>query len=74
MDVATGAVREVVGAAGWGGSGASLLTTIAWDAEGLFDGNLYVGDQGADGDGDSRIFRVAPDGAARGGIFRGRKP
>lgn len=63
VDVATGAVREVVGAAGWGATGATLLTTITWDAEGLFDGSLYVGDQGGDGDADSRIFRVAPDGA-----------
>jgi len=39
---------------------ARLFTTIAWDQDGVFDGNLYMGDQGSDGDADSRIFRVAP--------------
>ena len=42
----------------------SLLTTVTWDAAGAFDGNLYVGDQGGDGDNDSTIFRVPPHGGA----------
>lgn len=41
-----------------------LLTTVTWDKAGAFDGNLYVGDQGADADNDSTIFRVAPGGTA----------
>jgi hypothetical protein len=64
VDVATGNVTELVGATGWGATSPALLTAITWDAEGVFDGNLYVGDQGGDGDADSRIYRVAPGGAA----------
>ena len=41
-----------------------LLTTITWDAMHNFDGNLYVGDQGADADGDATIFRVTPSAVA----------
>jgi hypothetical protein len=56
-----GTTTTVVAAAAWPRP-AALLTTITWDAQSLFDGNLYVGDQGGDGDGDSTIFRVAPNG------------
>jgi len=34
-----------------------LLTTILWDADHVFDGQLYIGDQGGDGDADSTLFR-----------------
>lgn len=56
-----GTTTLVVAAAAWP-KPAALLTTIAWDAQSTFDGNLYVGDQGGDGDNDSTIFRVAPNG------------
>lgn len=39
-----------------------LLTGILWDRGGAFDGNLYVGDQGSDSDGDSRIYRLVSTG------------
>jgi hypothetical protein len=42
----------------------SLLTTITWDEQRVFDGLLYVGDQGADSDGDSTIYRVTSTGTA----------
>lgn len=58
-----GTTTLVVAAAAWP-TPAALLTTIAWDAQSLFDGYLYVGDQGGDGDNDSTIFRVAPSGTA----------
>lgn len=64
VDVATGAVTVAVGGTGWGTPSPAALTTITWDAEGIFDGNLYVGDQGGDGDADSRIYRIAPGGVA----------
>ncbi len=56
-----GTTTTVVAAGAWP-TAAALLTTITWDAGGTFDGNLYVGDQGGDGDNDSTIFRVAPNG------------
>ncbi|MGC4083292.1 MAG: hypothetical protein QM736_14585 [Vicinamibacterales bacterium] len=40
-----GTTTLVVAAAAWP-KPAALLTTIAWDAQSIFDGNLYVGDQG----------------------------
>jgi sugar lactone lactonase YvrE len=42
-----------------------LLTTILWDGAAVFDGKLYVGDQGGDGDADSTIYRVDASGAAQ---------
>lgn len=43
---------------------AAMLTSIAWDTFGQFDGLLYVGDQGSDNDGDAAVFRVNPAGIA----------
>ena len=63
IDTRTGTVSPFVPMAAWPRPPA-LLTTSVWDAEGAFDGRLYVGDQGSDGDGDSVIFRVDPAGAA----------
>ena len=63
IDTRTGTVTPFVATAAWPRAPA-LLTTSVWDAEGAFDGRLYVGDQGSDGDGDSVIFRVDPAGAA----------
>lgn len=40
----------------------ALLTGIVWDRGGTFDGNLYVGDQGSDADGDSRVYRLVSTG------------
>jgi YVTN family beta-propeller protein len=62
VDPATGTTELVVAAAGWP-TPPRLLTTITWDATSVFDGKLYVGDQGGDGDGDSTIFTVASSGA-----------
>ncbi len=45
------------------GAALQLLTTITWDEGHAFDGLLYVGDQGSDGDGDSRLFRLSSGGA-----------
>ncbi len=56
-----GTTTMVVAAAAWP-KPAALLTTITWDAQSTFDGKLYVGDQGGDGDDDATIFRVAADG------------
>lgn len=41
-----------------------LLTTVVWDEGERFDGAVYVGDQGGDGDGDSKIYRLLADGSA----------
>lgn len=60
LDVRTGIVNRVVTSTAWSLS-PLVPTTIAWDELGVFDGALYVGDQGGDGDQDSRIYRVAPD-------------
>lgn len=61
VDVDTGTVTPF--AATWPVA-PGLFTTITWDRDGAFGGDLFVGDQGGDGDGDSRIFRVDPTGAA----------
>jgi hypothetical protein len=66
VDPATGEVRPFVAREAWPRVPA-LLTTVVWDAGGAFDGNLYVGDQGGDGDADSVIFRV--DGEGRATVF-----
>lgn len=63
IEPADGTTTLFVAAAAWP-TAPALLTTITWDAQSTFDGNLYVGDQGGDGDADSRIFRVAPAGTA----------
>lgn len=62
VDVATGTTSVFTGGATWGTIAPALLTTIAWDAAGVLDGALYVGDQGSDGDADSAIYRLAADG------------
>lgn len=62
VDPKTGVVTSFVDKVSWAKPPA-LLTTIIWDAGGAFDGNLYVGDQGGDGDTDSVIFRVTGGGA-----------
>lgn len=41
-----------------------LLTSITWDRARSLAGGLYVGDQGGDGDADSRVFAVDATGAA----------
>lgn len=58
-----GTTTVVVATAAWPAT-PRLLTTVTWDAASSFDGNLYVGDQGGDGDADSTIFRVTPTGTA----------
>ncbi|MBI2892174.1 MAG: hypothetical protein HYY06_01380 [Deltaproteobacteria bacterium] len=63
LDVLTGDVAPFTSGADWADA-PDLLTTITWDAEGVFDGALYVGDQGSDGDSDSTLYRVGTDGAA----------
>jgi DNA-binding beta-propeller fold protein YncE len=63
IDTRTGTVVSFVAAAAWPRP-PGLLTTSVWDADGAFDGRLYVGDQGSDGDNDSVIFRVDPAGTA----------
>jgi hypothetical protein len=62
IDPASGASQLVVAASAWP-TPQRLLTTITWDATSVFDGKLYVGDQGGDGDGDSTLFTVAASGA-----------
>ncbi len=59
----TGAATSFVSGAAWPRTPA-LLTTSVWDAGGAFDGKLYIGDQGGDGDTDSVIFRVDAAGNA----------
>lgn len=61
LDVLTGQVRRVVTSTVWS-LPPRLLTTIHWDEDAVFDGRLYVGDQGGDADGDSVIYRVEPSG------------
>jgi DNA-binding beta-propeller fold protein YncE len=63
IDPDSGAVSTVVAAAAWP-SAPTLLTAVVHDDGGALDGNLYVADEGSNGDGDSRIFRVTPAGAA----------
>ena len=62
VDTLTGTTTPFVAAAAWPVT-PSLLTTSVWDSTGEFDGNLYIGDQGGDGDADSRIYRVTSTGA-----------
>jgi hypothetical protein len=57
LDARNGAITPVVAKESWI-MPPVLLTTIVWDQASVFDGNLYVGDQGSDGDQDSVIFRV----------------
>ncbi|MBX7191503.1 MAG: hypothetical protein K1X94_05575 [Sandaracinaceae bacterium] len=64
VDVATGTTTAFTTGAAWGATAPSVLTTIMWDATGVLDGALYVGDQGGDGDADSVLYRVASDGTA----------
>ncbi len=40
-----------------------LMTTLTWDSQNQFDGQIYVSDQGSDSDGDSVVYRLAPSGA-----------
>lgn len=61
VDVLTGQTRVVVTSTSWSPP-PQLLTAITWDEDVAFDGNLYVADQGGDGDADSRIYRVTPNG------------
>lgn len=61
VDVLSGQVRVVVTSTAWSPA-PSLLTAITWDEDRVFDGNLYVADQGSDSDGDSRIYRVDASG------------
>lgn len=63
VDVLSGQVRVVVTSTAWSPN-PTLLTAITWDEDQVFDGNLYVGDQGSDSDGDSRIYRVDALGVA----------
>ena len=63
VDTRTGAVTPFVAAAAWPQT-PGLLTTSVWDADNAFDGRLYIGDQGSDGDADSVIFRVDAAGTA----------
>ena len=64
LDEKTGTVTAFVSDTKWA-TAPRLLTTILWDGAGVFDGNLYVGDQGGDGDADSTIFRVDASGTAQ---------
>jgi len=43
-----------------GGLAPTLPTTATWDEASVFDGALYIGDQGSDSDGDSRLYRLSP--------------
>jgi hypothetical protein len=56
MEAKTGATTPFINDTKWP-TAPQLLTTVLWDADGAFDGRLYVGDQGSDGDADSTIFR-----------------
>ncbi|MBK6697107.1 MAG: hypothetical protein IPG50_33705 [Myxococcales bacterium] len=64
IDTNTGVVSSFTAAAQWGAKAPVVLTTITWDEESVLDGQLYVGDQGGDGDGDSTIYRVGTSGTA----------
>lgn len=63
IDPATGDTTTLVSGAMWPVA-PTLLTAIVHDDQQAFDGNLYVGDQGSDADGDSRIYRVTAAGVA----------
>lgn len=61
VDVNTGSTTTFTPSTGWSVAPV-LLTSIIWDRANVFDGNLYVADQGSNSDGDSRIFRVTSTG------------
>lgn len=63
IDPDSGDGTVVVASAGWP-TAPGLLTAIAHDATGAFDGSLYVGDQGGNGDSDSKLYRVTAAGVA----------
>ena len=69
VNTMTGAVTPFVATDAWPRA-PGLLTTSVWDADNAFDGRLYIGDQGGDGDADSVIFRV--DAAGTGHHVRDR--
>jgi hypothetical protein len=64
VNAKSGAVSPFVASDKWGAS-TGLLTTVLWDAGSAFDGHLYVGDQGSDGDQDSVIFNVDASGTSK---------
>jgi hypothetical protein len=64
LDEKTGTVTAFVSGTQWPKT-PSLLTTILWDAALVFDGKLYIGDQGGDGDADSTVFRADAAGTAQ---------
>jgi hypothetical protein len=64
MNAKTGALSSFVSGSQWP-QAPSLLTTILWDSDHTFDGLLYIGDQGGDGDSDSRIFRSNASGTTQ---------
>jgi hypothetical protein len=64
MDAKTGAISAFVSDTKWP-KPPQKLTTILWDADGAFDGRLYIGDQGGDGDADSTLFRSDAAGATQ---------
>lgn len=64
IDPSTGTASLFIGAVQWP-STPDLLTNIVWDATAVFDGNLYISDQGTAADGDSSIFRADPTGVVQ---------
>ncbi len=64
VDLMTGKVSVFSKGANWP-SQPVLLTSVAWDQDGLLDGALYIGDQGTDNDGDAKVFRIDALGASQ---------
>jgi hypothetical protein len=61
IDVETGDTTPFAAAPAFPSSPA-ILTAIAWDAAGAFDGNLYVTDSVTDGDQDAVVYRLTSGG------------
>jgi len=57
LDEKTGTVTSFISGTKWA-KAPSVLTSIVWDSGNVFDGKLYIGDQGSDSDGDSTVFRA----------------
>lgn len=62
VDTLTGDVASFTEGDAWGPRAPVDLTSITWDEENIFDGALYVGDEGSTSDQDSTIYRVTPAG------------
>jgi hypothetical protein len=64
LDEKTGALTPFISGTQWP-KAPSLLSTLLWDSGGVFDGKLYIGDQGSSSDADSTVYRADASGTVQ---------